>query len=210
MANSNSAVPDDTEHWLYRGMQLVMAGIALYGLVKGKPGVIVNGGVAFLLTFLPAYLRRERGVQLGPGITVWITAAVLLHALGAFWLYRTVWWYDQLAHALSASVIAGTGYAVTQAINEYHREVSLPPRFMFLYILIVVMAAGVIWEILEYGIGWMSTRIGSVEVITQYGVNDVIADLMANLVGGIVFGIWGMQRVQYVVTSIRRWLRFTG
>lgn len=194
--------------WAYRVMQVIMIGIAVYGLLSSRIGIVVNAGIALLITFLPAYLRRDLNIRLGTGITLWITMAVLLHAVGAIGLYKTIWGYDEVTHVLSASIIAGTGYAVVRAIDEHTDDIHLPSAFMFLFIVIFVMAAGVVWELLEYGGGWLSKQLGGTEVVTQYGIDDAVTDLVFDLVGGIIFGIWGTRRVQSVVTSIRR--RITG
>ena len=47
------------------------------------PGMVFNGLVPLLITLIPGYLREDRGVRIERGLTFLITAAVLVHAVGA-------------------------------------------------------------------------------------------------------------------------------
>lgn len=59
--------------------------------------------------------------------------AVFLHTAGVVGLpgltkafYTIVPYYDHLTHALSSSVVAGTGYATVRAFDEHSPNVELP------------------------------------------------------------------------------------
>ncbi|WP_122089563.1 hypothetical protein [Halalkalicoccus subterraneus] len=192
--------------WL---MELSLVGMFFIGLERGATGVLVNTGVALVVTQLPPLLKREYGITMDAGLILWITAAVFLHALGTVGLpgsplnlYRTVWWWDHLTHGLSASVVAAVGYAAARAVDLHTEDVHLPPRFMFVFILLFVLAFGVFWEVIEFALGSIGPALGFGSVLTQYGLEDTMLDLVFNTIGAIVVAIWGTSHLNDLVDSI--------
>jgi len=181
-----------------RGMQAVMVFVVGVGAWQGDPKVIVNAGVALGISLLVPWLERDYGVPLDAGLTLWITAAVFLHAFGTIGFppgttsfYRTVWWWDHMTHALSSSVVAGVGYATVRALDQHSEDIHLPPKFVFVFILLFVLAYGVFWEILEFGLAEGAALLGTDTVLTQYGLTDSLLDLLFNSIGAVVVALWG-------------------
>jgi len=176
-----------------------MGGIFLVGLLRGNAGIAVNAGVGLLVSFLPAVLERNYRITMSVGIVLWITVAMFLHALGTLSLpavgflspYKSTWWWDHMTHALSSSLVAGAAYAVTRALEEHTEYVAMPPKFMFAYLLLFVMAFGVIWELVEFYVGVASDLVGTGKVLTQYGLDDTILDLFYNTLGGLLVATFG-------------------
>lgn len=181
---------DRHERWLVRLLQLGLLVIAAYGLVRGRMGIVVNGLLSLSVTFVPALLRRDAGISLDSTYVLWISVAVFVHAVGILGPYQTLPWYDSVAHALSASVVAGAGYATVKAIDRNSDRTNLTPGVEFAIILIFVMAFGVLWEILEFGAGRLAELLGGKAVLIQYGLDDIIHDLVFNLLGGLVVAGW--------------------
>ncbi len=201
---------------LVRLMQLVLFGVLVAGLYEQNPGVVVNGIVSLALTFLPAYLARNHNIVMSPAIVLWITTAVSLHALGSMGLYRVgtvellgiTFGWDSMTHALSASIVAGVGYATVRVLHEYDDDIHLPPRFMSLFIIIFVMAFGVFWEVLEFLIAESAALFNITSVLTQYGLNDTIKDMMFNMVGAVVFSVLGIDHVRHVIEDVHERLEY--
>jgi hypothetical protein len=174
-----------------RLMEYALVGMLFIGLERGGTGIVVNCAVGLVVIQIPALLERDYDITLHPGLSLWITSAVFLHALGTVGVpgsgigfYKNVWWYDHLTHALSASVVAAVGYTFVRVVDEHSRSVSLPPRFVFVFILSFTIAFGVLWEILEFAIGGLG-------VLTQYGLEDTMLDLMFNTAGAVLVAVWG-------------------
>jgi hypothetical protein len=194
-----------------RAMQIVLLGMVFVGLDRGDLRIVVNAGVGLAVTYVPALLERDYHIPLDAGMTLWITLAVFLHAVGTTGvpgltrgLYDTVWWWDNLTHALSASVVAAAGYATARAIDAHSEAVYLPPRFTFVFVVLFVMAFGVIWEVLEFGIGGAANTFGVQQVLIQHGIDDSMTDLLFDAVGAVVVGTWGQlhTRLDEVVEAI--------
>lgn len=193
-----------------RVMQAVMLFVVGVGVWDGEPKVIINAAVALGISFLVPLLERDYGIPLDAGITLWITAAVFLHAFGTIGfppgttsLYQSVWWWDHMTHALSSSVVAGVGYATVRALDEHSADIQLPPRFVFVFILLFVLAYGVFWEILEFTIGQVAGVFGVGSVLTQYGLEDSMKDLVFNTIGAVVVTLWGTAHLNDVSGYIR-------
>ncbi len=194
-----------------RGMQAALAAFAVVGVLQLNAAVAVNSLVALVVTHLPAVLERDYSIPMDAGLTVWITAAVFLHVLGTLGvpgvterLYgpsRPVWW-DHLTHFLSSTVVAAAGYATVRALDEHRDDVAFPPKFTFVFVVLFVMALGVLWEILEYA-AWTLGDVVGARVLTIYGVDDVMLDLVFNTVGAITVGLWGTAYLGDLIDAIR-------
>ena len=196
-------------------MQLVLVGLLFVGVDRGNPGIVVNGCVALGVTYLPALLERDYDIPMDAGLTLWITTAVFLHAVGTVGLpgsglsfYRSVWWWDHLTHTLSSSVVAAAGYATARAFDEHDERVYFPRRFMFAFILLFVVAFGVFWEVIEFAVGRLASLSGTDQVLTQYGLDDTMLDLLFDALGGLVVALYGYVHLGGVVTALTA--RFDG
>ncbi len=190
-------------------MEVSLVGMFFIGLDRGEPGIIVNTGVALVVTQLPPVLEHEYGIAMDAGLTLWITAAVFLHAFGTVGLpgdplnlYQSIWWWDHLTHGLSASVVAAVGYATARAVEIHSSDIHLPSRFMFVFILLFVLAFGVFWEVLEFAIAQVGPLLGLGSVLTQYGLEDTMLDLVFDTVGAIIVAVWGTAHLNDLVGSL--------
>ena len=192
-----------------RLMQVILVGLFFIGLDRGSMGIVVNAAVALGVTYLPAVLERDYEIPMDAGLTLWITLAVFFHALGTVGLpggtsfYRSVWWWDHLTHTLSSSVVAAAGYATVRAIDEHTESVYLPGRFVFVFILLFVVAFGVFWEVIEFALGGIGSLMGGMSILTQYGLSDTMLDLLFDLLGGLIVAIWGGAYLSDVTGALR-------
>lgn len=194
------------ERQLVRLLQLMLVGVLLVGFIGGNLSVIVNSGLALIVTQFPAILERDYELSMDSGLVLWITTAVFVHAVGALGPYQTVWWWDTLAHALSSSVIAAIGYTTVRAISEHTVDVWIPSRLLALFIMLFVIAAGVLWEVIEFLAGQLATFVGIEGVLIQYGLTDTMFDLVFDIVGGLVVAVWGATYLTGTIENLTVWL----
>lgn len=169
-----------------RTMQAVLLGLLLFGVYDPNPKVITNSLLALVITFLPAVLERNYRLSLDPWLALWVTAAVFFHTLGSAGLYGYFGWWDHLTHALSASLVAGIGYTTVRALDLHHEEIHLPRRYLFVYIIIFVMAFGVIWELFEYGLDVLAEATETEMPLAQHGIDDTVRDMLFNTLGAVI------------------------
>lgn len=179
-------ISDRQERLLVRGMQTVLAGLVLYGVVTLQLGMVSNGVLALAITFLPALLRREYDYSMDAGLVLWITVAVFLHSIGSLGPYGAFPWYDAVTHTISSTVIAGIGYASLRAVEHHTGEVETPTAFRAVFIVVFVLAAGVIWEIVEFASGGLASVTGARAPLTVMGIDDIVSDMIFNTVGAVL------------------------
>lgn len=188
---------------LTRGMQVVLVGLFVYGLVADQPKAVTNSAMAFGITLLPAVLERNYDLPLDPWLGLWITLAVTLHTLGSSGLYARLPWWDSLTHAMSASLVAAVGYTAARAVDLHSDEVEIPVRFAFVYIFVVVLAFGVVWELFEYGLDIVTAQTGVTMPLAQHGLDDTVVDLLYNSVGALVVATFGQAHLTGVAELVR-------
>lgn len=204
-------VSDRTQWGLVRGLQALMVAILALGLYAGNPGVAVNAGVGLVVTQLPAVLKRRYQLTMSVGLVLWITLAMFLHAFGTVplvgpdfeSLYGVTWWWDHVTHALSSSLVVGSAYAVTRAVEEHTEYIDMGPTFTFAYLLVFVMSFGVFWELIEFSIAVGATAFGVPAVLTQYGLEDTVLDLVYNSIGGLLVAVFGTAYLTGVSDQLR-------
>lgn len=185
-----------------RVFQLAIAGVLVVGLAWRSVGVTVNAVLALGVTFLPAVLERDYSIPLRRGVTLWITAAVLLHAVGMLGPYHSVWWWDHVTHAMSAAVVAGVGYATVTAIDEHMEAIYLPSQFLFVLILLFTLSLGVLWELLEFGARQLAEASGVEPVLVQYSLEDTVVDLIFDMVGAVLVALFGGRELSPIIDSL--------
>ncbi|MFC7042885.1 hypothetical protein [Halonotius sp. GCM10025705] len=192
-----------TQRRLTLVMQLLLFAIVVYGLYAGQPKAITNGGIGLGVTLLPAIVRRNYQFSLDPWLGLWITTAVFLHTLGSAGLYVQFSWWDSVTHALSASLVAGVGYTAARVIDLHNEEIHIPTQFVFVYLFIVVLAFGVIWELFEFALDLISAETGLTMPLAQHGLDDTVVDMLYNSLGALLVALFGQVHLTGVAESLR-------
>lgn len=187
-----------------RAMQVLLVAVVGYGVLVGEPKAISNGTIALLVTFVPAALEHNYEIPLDPWLGVWITGAVFLHTIGSAGLYDAVGWWDHLTHATSASLIAGVGYTFARGIDLHSDDIHLPSRFFFVFVLVVVLAFGVVWELFEFGLDLAADETGVRMPLAQHGLDDTVRDLVFNSLGALAVAAFGQAHLSDVAERARR------
>lgn len=191
---------------LTRVMQLVLAGVLIYGLWTLQLPVATNAVIVLVITFIPAVLEQDYHIAIEPGLALWVTVAVFLHALGTAGLYDAVAPWDHLTHTFSATVVGAAGYATLRGIHLHSSSIHLPRWALFTFTIVFVLAMGVVWEILEFFADQVALLLGIDPVLAQHGIDDTIVDMMFNVLGAIIVATWGTVYLTEVSESVADYL----
>lgn len=186
-------------------MQAILLGIVTYGVFFGQPKAISNGTIALLITFVPAVLERRYDFPLDPWLGLWITLAVFLHTLGSAALYSQIPWWDHLTHAMSASLVAGVGYTFARAVDIHSDDIYFPSRFFFVYVLVVVLSFGVLWELFEFALDVFADATGIQMPLAQHGLEDTVRDLIFNSIGAVLVAALGQAHLSDLAETAREY-----
>lgn len=191
---------------LVRAIQAAVAAILVAGVLTRNTSIVVNAGLGLAVTFLPAFLRRDRHLHLSVGASLWVAVAVFLHTIGMTGVYQEVWWFDHLTHAFSAALVAGAGYATVRAMDEHREDLYFPRPFLAVFILLATLAFGVLWELAEWGARELAFALSMDPVLVVYGIDDTLLDLVFDAVGAVVVATFGARHLRDDVAALTVWL----
>jgi len=163
-------------------VQAAIGGALLEGVRRRNPSAAVNAGLALVLTVLPT-LAFGRLVGIDSTLTLWIAAAGFLHCLGMLGLYESVTWWDHLTHTVSAALVAALLYA---ALVVGGADSGLPPLAVPGATLLLTVAVGVFWELVELVARNVGERFDIDPVLVHYGWRDTVLDLGFDVFGALV------------------------
>lgn len=129
---------------------------------------------------LPFLLERAGWFRMPMFMQAWTSLAVGLHTFGLVWgLYDSAWWWDELTHAVSSSMV-GMITALALYLFDMHSVKIKVPRWAFpMMVLVFSIFIGVVWEIAEFaGDVLAGTRM-------QYSVVDTLSDCYVDMMGGL-------------------------
>lgn len=167
---------------------LVIAG---YTAVRGQLGTSVNALLMLAIALLPDALRYRTGYSVNAVLVFLVTLSPFMHAVGSLGPYHNVPYFDSVAHAISASLVAGVGYVLVRVVDQEYEEIEIPGDLRFAFVLIFAISFGVIWEIAEFGSGLFAQAVGGEPLLAQYGLDDVVMDLLFNTIGATIVALWG-------------------
>ena len=92
-------------------------------------------------------LRFTSGMKIA--IVLFIFAAELLGEINSF--YEKIHWWDNMLHSLSGIILGLIGFMLVYAMNESEKvDFHLSPLFIAAFAFFFAVAAGAVWEILEF------------------------------------------------------------
>lgn len=169
-----SALPASGSRIASRTLQVVAAALVMLGASPERMVTLPMYGVAILV--VPPVVGRVCRHRFGPLQRAWYSVGLAVHPAGALYgFYRTVPWYDHLAHTASGSLVAGLLYLVATALvtDGRHRTV---PGVVHALVLAGVLVAGVTWELFELQVAYLHV----------WGPEDTLADLCYGVLGWLV------------------------
>jgi len=174
-------------------MQAGMVGVLMAGLITGNPTWVPAAIIALIVSEVPSVLRRDLRLVLPVELNLWIVLALFLHVVGGFsGFYDSVPGWDHLTHAMSASLVAALGFVTVVVLDKYVDSIYLPRLFLAFFIVMLTMAIGVCWELMEY----LNDVLTGSEL--QYSLTDTMTDLLFDAFGGFIVGAYGAHYLTHV------------
>lgn len=198
-------------------LRVALVGSLLVGVRRRNAAIGANALVALAATFLPALveyaLYASRGVSASVEglVPFWIASAGFLHMLGMAGLYENeaTWWWDHLTHLVSSALVAATFYGAIHGVALASPELQPPAAAVAGLTLLLTIAVGVVWELIELAIHRSSDELGVESVLIPYGRRDTALDLVFDVVGAVVvvgLDVRILVPVVLEVPRLTRWL----
>ncbi|RQG94460.1 hypothetical protein [Natrarchaeobius chitinivorans] len=187
---------------LVQVLRLGMVAMAGYGAVTLDFGAVSNATAMLAVTFVPTLLRHRYDLPFDSGLVLWVTVVVFMHSIGSFYIYDRSFWWHNLTHPLSATLVGGVGYVAIRVLDEHREEIHLPPELTPGFIVIFVLSFGVFWEIGEFGFDVVAGITGLEMPLAQHGLDDTMSDILFNTIGAIVVARWGLPYLTDVTDAV--------
>jgi hypothetical protein len=173
-------------------MQAGMVAVLVAGLMTGNYTWVPAALVALVVSEVPSLLRRDLKLVLPVELNLWMVLALFLHVVGGFsGFYDHVPGWDHLTHAMSASLVAALGFVTVVVLDKYADSIYLPRMFLAFFIIMLTMAIGVCWELMEY----LNDELTGSSL--QYSLSDTMTDLLFDAFGGFIVGAYGAYYLTY-------------
>ncbi|HET7324386.1 MAG TPA: hypothetical protein VFJ06_08650 [Halococcus sp.] len=172
-------------------LQVVIAGIFLWGIRYRDAKVATNAGGALFVSLTPYLAQWTYHTHVGWPVVFWTTTAGFLHTLGAKGLYSMIGWWDHVAHTISGGLVAMLISAIV-VVAAGPPTASNDSMVGYGLVMSFVVGWGVFWELLECISQRVSRWLDNSVMLTQDGARDGILDISFNILGaGIVLLVPG-------------------
>jgi len=157
---------------------VTLLGALAYSEGKGYPG---NGAMlGAIILALPLLLEMAGWFKMPIYMNVWASLAVGLHTFGLVWgLYDTIWWWDELTHLTSSSMVSMIAALGLFLFDTHSVKIKVPRWAYPMMIMIFAVFIGMIWEIAEFT-GDLLAGTGM-----QYSLSDTLSDSYVDVLGGL-------------------------
>ncbi len=133
-------------------------------------------------------------------ILVFIFASMYLGEVQSF--YYRFWWWDGLLHFISGLVIALLAFTLVWILNSEKRvRMKLSPGFVALFAFSFALAAGAVWEVIEFAIDYVTNNAYTL----QNGLIDTMKDLILDSIGAIIVSVLGYLYLKGGLKYFKRW-----
>ncbi|KAF5430469.1 hypothetical protein C5S36_12960 [Candidatus Methanophagaceae archaeon] len=144
-------------------------------------------GIMFTI-LLPIVLKLKFNITLPWILDLMITVAFFIHICGdVLYVYDTILNYDDIAHFVSACVVALVVLIAVYILNEYWGGLQADKYGTAFVVIITTVAMGVVWEFRE----WSADALFGMQ--TQLSLEDTMTDLLVNALGGVFIAIVGIR-----------------
>lgn len=149
--------------------------------------------IALLLVFSPVIIQKKLNTNFPTLIDILVLVYLYLGTyLGDFQsFFDRFWWWDILMHLLMGINVALISFAIIFRLKELKDYVQLSPLMIAFFSFVVSMAAGGIWEIVEYIVDL------SFGTELQKPYPDTMIDLIFVFIGGLIVSIGGYLYAKY-------------
>lgn len=135
---------------------------------------------------VPTILKRLFRIKITPAVEfVYLIFVFCAHFLGSiFNLYHYINNYDKIMHLISGSVSSFFGLFILLKLNKHDKKSIV---FNVLFIIAFTLMIASLWEFFEY---FNDNLFGKdAQNVLTTGVNDTMDDMIAALIGSILFNI---------------------
>jgi len=140
-----------------------------------------TGVLCALFCLIPMLFRHAGVMRLPLALILMIEASIFVHAYGVLLMrYDDILWYDTITHTISTITIALLVFYSLMAVERFDKETHFTPRWIPLFVALIVMTFSVYWEVLELVVDNLTG------INMQYSPWDTIRDMVCNSAAALI------------------------
>lgn len=148
---------------------------------------------AILISLLPYLLRKFYEIRtpfgLRAGIVVFMCFSLILGETADF--YTRFWWWDLMLHFSASVGLTLIGF-ISLLVLFRQADIRSTPFFTAALAFSFSLAAGVLWEVYEFGIDYFLAT----DMPMQANNTDTMTDLLAMVFGSLLVGVLGYRYIR--------------
>ena len=140
-----------------------------------------TGVLCALFCLIPMFFRHAGIMRLPLTLIIMIEASIFVHAYGVLLMrYDDIVWYDTITHTISTITIALLVFYSLMAVEKFDKETHFTPRWIPLFVALIVMTFSIYWEVLELVVDTLTG------INMQYSPWDTIRDMVCNSAAALI------------------------
>jgi hypothetical protein len=159
----------------------------IYSIIQGNWGALFLALLTFILTWLPALLRRNWKITLPHEFEIIIVLFIFSSLfLGEFIdFYQKYWWWDIFHHSFGSLALGFIGFVILYTLFE-EKIVYAKPITISIFSFCFALSIGAIWEIFEFAMdsffNWGMQASGLVDTMWDL-IIDSISAIFTSFIG---------------------------
>lgn len=179
-------------------IQLVMIGELTALIIKRNWTTAFIVMMIIAATLTPVLVRRHSPIRLPMDLHILAVAFVFLSLfLGEIrQFYELFWWWDIALHLISGFLLCILGLLLVYILNRTDgAPLPIVPGFAVLFALSFAVTVGTLWEFFEFGMDHLfGLQMQKPTPSDPSGLTDTIGDLIAETVGAVAAGAFGLRQ----------------
>jgi uncharacterized membrane protein YjdF len=171
---------------------------------------------AFLLvSTIPSVIEKKGNLNIPDFMEVIFIIMCICHFIFGEMLefFKHVSWWDSLLHTFSGSMVAILGFSLVNSLNIENKTMNIPPIFVAIFAICFSVTIGVLWEIVEFLIDYLTGSnmqryrhsITNVDFVGRKALLDTMKDLILDTIGACIISIIGYLDLKKQKTAFKRW-----
>jgi len=172
--------------------------------------------LAFLLvSTIPSVIEKKGNLNIPDFMEVIFIVMCICHfILGEMYdFFININWWDSMLHTFSGMMVAILGFSIVNSINQENESMNIPPIFIALFAICFSVTVGVLWEIVEFIIDFLTSsnmqrykdNITGVPFSGRRALLDTMKDLILDTLGACIISIIGFIDLRNEKKAFKRW-----
>lgn len=146
---------------------------------------VITGFFCAFICLVPLIFRRAKILELPLTMVIMIEVAIFLHAYGVLLMkYDDLYYWDSVTHTVSSLTVALCAFYALMVVNVSDPMVHFTRRWMPVFIFLIMVAFGAIWESFEFAVDNLTGT------NMQYSPWDTYRDLLCDVLGAVLMAIY--------------------